>query len=211
MTLIADALLIAGALAAAFYCWILSARVKSLKDLDNGLGAAIAALSGKVDDMQTALRVTQKVTGDSRTDIEGMTSRAEKAAEDLTDLLDRVEAAERREQNRDARRTQTPSRRDAKAGGKPEIKIDEPLRRAEQAEPNPVPVIEEDARARHADDGVVQPLNRRRTAPTVLSNAEKLQREIRDRLADRDRAEESATGSDDVVKTIQSLLVAARQ
>ena len=55
MTLIADGLLIAGALAAAFYCWILSSRVKSLKDLDSGLGAAIAGLSQKVDDMHLSL------------------------------------------------------------------------------------------------------------------------------------------------------------
>lgn len=214
MTLIADALLIAGALAAAFYCWILSARVKSLKDLDNGLGAAIAALSGKVDDMQTALRVTQKVTGESRSDIEGMTSRAEKAATDLNDILTRVEAAERRNQRRTNARKPAPEAAEPVAEPEmeePPVAPSRPARiRAQRQAAN-----EDEARAAPPEveelrePGVIRTLNDRRTAPTVLSNAEKLQREIRDRLADRDRGEER--GSDDVVKTIQSLLVAARQ
>ena len=87
MDLVADGLLIAGALAAAFYCWVLSVRVRSLTDLDNGLGAAIATLSGKVDDMQKALEATRDAAGATVLELEEVTERAENAARRLEDLV----------------------------------------------------------------------------------------------------------------------------
>lgn len=187
MSLIADGLLIAGALAAAFYCWILSARVKSLKDLDKGLGAAISALSGKVDDMQTALKATQEVTGQSHSGMASMTDRAERAAEELTFLLERVEAGERQAQRREKPEKAAPK----PPAAKPAETAESPLRRAL--------------------DGQGAPKLRRTTPPArsnaALTNAEALQREIKDKLADRDQNVEA----EDIVNTIQSLLVAARQ
>ena len=224
MTLIADVLLIAGALAAAFYCWILSARVKSLKDLDAGLGAAIAALSSKVDDMQSALRATQKAHGDTQTDIQDMTTRAQKAAESLSDMLERVEAAERRDERR-ARQERVRVAKEAAAAKEAEENADPvddvaPLRvlkSQEEQAPEEVadaidnaetPAVDAQEELPPAVSSVVQRLNQR-AAPAVLTNAEKLQREIRSRLADRDQP--NSSDSEDVVKTIQSLLVAARQ
>ena len=193
MTLVADGLLIAGAFAAAFYCWILSARVKSLKDLDKGLGAAIASLSGKVDEMQNALKQTQKVAGTTQSGISDVTARAERVAEELSQLLEQIEA--------DARRPQ----------------------RASQAEDRPATMQARRASGRIADDepppsqrGGAQSVPHRQPLrvaelPTerdeALSNAQRLQKEIRDKLTDGGRDGDA----DDLVKTIQSLLVAARQ
>ena len=89
MELIADGLLIAGALAAAFYCWVLSVRVRGLKDLDQGLGAAIAGLSNQVTEMRTALKTTQSSAGASADHLRQSTEAAEAAAERLAALLAR--------------------------------------------------------------------------------------------------------------------------
>lgn len=199
MTLIADTLLIAGALAAAFYCWILSARVKSLKDLDNGLGAAIAALSGKVDEMQTALRVTQKATDASHSGIEAMTERANKAAEDLSDLLNRVEASSQ-----------------ASAKPAPQKKRSRRTPSLEEQRRKLVTLALEDPEDTETEEDFPQGLDEdeiaaspRDAQPVALTNAQKLQSEIRARLADRKR--QSTEAPDEVVQTIQSLLVAARK
>lgn len=91
MSFIADGLLLAGALTAAFYCWILSVRVKGLKDLDTGLGSAIAALSNQVNEMQKALKSTQAVTGASISEMENLADRAEAASNQLRMMLAAVE------------------------------------------------------------------------------------------------------------------------
>lgn len=87
MELIADALLIAGAAGAALYCRVLARRLTALKDLDSGLGAAIAAMSRQVDDMRASLAAAKVVTGDQHRNISQMTARAEMAAGRLELLL----------------------------------------------------------------------------------------------------------------------------
>lgn len=87
MELIADALLIAGALGAAFYCRTLSRRLGALKDLDSGLGAAIAALSRQVDEMRASLEAAKSVSGDQTREVAQLTARAEMAAGRLELLL----------------------------------------------------------------------------------------------------------------------------
>lgn len=91
MDLIADSLLIGGAIAAAFYCWVLSVRVRSLKDLDKGLGGAIAGLSKQVDDMQTALKAAKSVSEGSKVELEALAERAERASEQLRHLLQKAD------------------------------------------------------------------------------------------------------------------------
>ena len=44
MSLIADGLMIAAALVSAIYCHVLAGRLRKLKELDGGVGQAIAAL-----------------------------------------------------------------------------------------------------------------------------------------------------------------------
>jgi len=87
MELIADGLLIAAALVAAFYCFVLSRRMVALSSLDTGLGAAIAALSAQVDGMQGSLDAARKVSGNTLRDMAALTARAEIAAGRLEMLL----------------------------------------------------------------------------------------------------------------------------
>ena len=55
MALIADILMTAGALSAAFYCIVLSRRLTRFNDLEKGIGGAVAVLSAQVDDLKTML------------------------------------------------------------------------------------------------------------------------------------------------------------
>ena len=48
MSLIADGLMIAAALVSAIYCHVLAGRLRKLKELDGGVGQAIAALVAQV-------------------------------------------------------------------------------------------------------------------------------------------------------------------
>jgi hypothetical protein len=87
MEMIADALLIAGAGGAAMYCRVLSSRLRALKDMDSGVGAAIAQLSRQVDDMRLSLDAAKSVSGDQSSALNQLTARAEMAAGRLELLL----------------------------------------------------------------------------------------------------------------------------
>jgi len=87
MSLIADILLIAGALGAAFYCLVLSRRLSRLSSLEDGVGGAIAGLSEQVAGMNAAIdRAQQEAETASRALADG-TARAEAAARRLELLL----------------------------------------------------------------------------------------------------------------------------
>lgn len=87
MTLIADGLLIAGALTAALYCWVLSRRLQSLKRMDRGLGGAIAGLSARVEQTKASLADTKASTSGLTEELAALTARAEIAAGRLELLL----------------------------------------------------------------------------------------------------------------------------
>lgn len=91
MEMIADGLLIAGALTAAFYCWILSSRVKGLTDLDDGLGSAIAALGRQVDELQAALRAVKEDNASAKTQLSDATLKAEDVSNRLNLLITSAE------------------------------------------------------------------------------------------------------------------------
>ena len=55
MTIIADILLVAGALGASIYCFVLSKRLKQFNDLENGVGGAVAAMALQVDDLKQVI------------------------------------------------------------------------------------------------------------------------------------------------------------
>lgn len=80
MSLIADILLIAGALGAAFYCFILSRRLSRFTNLENGMGGAVAVLSVQVDEMTRALEQARTQSRGSAETLEKLTTRAEAAA-----------------------------------------------------------------------------------------------------------------------------------
>lgn len=87
MTLIADILLIAGALGAAIYCIVLSRRLKRFNDLENGVGGAVALMSTQVDDMTKTLSKAQKAAITSTSSLLELTKRAESSAQHLELLV----------------------------------------------------------------------------------------------------------------------------
>ncbi len=87
MQMIADILLGAGALGAAFYCMVLSTRLKKFTRLENGMGGAIAVLSSQVDQMTKVLEAAQLAARNSADTLENKTARGEKVAERLELIL----------------------------------------------------------------------------------------------------------------------------
>ena len=101
MDLVADFLLLAGALAATAYCFVLSRRLRRFTDLEKGVGGAIAVLSAQVDDMTKTLKSAQVSAVGSTKSLSELTERAEGAAKRLELLVaamhDLPEPAPRRE------------------------------------------------------------------------------------------------------------------
>lgn len=87
MMLIADMLLVAGALGAALYCAVLSRRLRRFTDLEKGVGGAVAVLSAQVDDLTQTLTQAQVAAKDSVGRFEDVNKRAEAARERLELLL----------------------------------------------------------------------------------------------------------------------------
>ena len=87
MSLIADFLMIAGALGAAFYCMVLSRRLSRFTDLEKGVGGAIAVLSVQVDDLTKTLQQARDAAGQSTHKLEDLTVRSERVAKRLELLL----------------------------------------------------------------------------------------------------------------------------
>lgn len=87
MALIADIFLMAGALAACFYCFILSRRLRRLTDLEHGVGGAIAVLSVQVDDLSKVLKQAEAVSSHSSKTLSSHTQAAEGVAKRLELLI----------------------------------------------------------------------------------------------------------------------------
>lgn len=87
MDLIADILLGGGAIGAGVYCYVLSRKLAAFTTLENGMGGAIAVLSGQVDDMTRTLDAARAAAGDSTDRLTGLTERAEAAARRLELLV----------------------------------------------------------------------------------------------------------------------------
>ncbi|MCL3881834.1 hypothetical protein [Marivita sp. GX14005] len=83
MDLVADILLVAGALGAGLYCFVLARRLSKFTDLENGVGAAVAVLSAQVTDLQSALDAAQNTAAHSSDTLHSLTERAEDAAKRL--------------------------------------------------------------------------------------------------------------------------------
>lgn len=91
MDYFADIFLGAGALAAAFYCLVLSRKLSRLSGLDQDLGNAIAVLSKQVDEMTNVLSDAKQTAGQSSEQLSTMTSRAEDVAGKLEIMLGALE------------------------------------------------------------------------------------------------------------------------
>lgn len=83
MELIADILLVAGALGAGFYCFVLARRLRRFNDLETGVGGAVAVLSAQVDDLARTLEAARSTAGASTESLERLTDRAEGVARRL--------------------------------------------------------------------------------------------------------------------------------
>lgn len=87
MAFLSDMFLVAAALGATFYCFVLSRRLNKFTDLEKGVGGAIAALSAQVDDMTRTLKSAQGAASASATSLGALTGRAEDAARRLELLV----------------------------------------------------------------------------------------------------------------------------
>lgn len=87
MEFIADILLVAGAIGAGFYCFILAKRLTRFTDLENGVGGAVAVLSAQVDELKGTLDTAQASAGESTQSLKELTDRAEDVARRLELLV----------------------------------------------------------------------------------------------------------------------------
>lgn len=87
MELIADILLVAGALGAGLYCHVLARRLNRFNDLENGVGGAVAVLSAQVDDLSKTLSAAQSAASSSSDSLEALTERAETVSRKLELLV----------------------------------------------------------------------------------------------------------------------------
>jgi hypothetical protein len=87
MELIADILMVAGAMGAGFYCFVLARRLARFNDLERGMGGAVATLSAQVDDLTRALSLAHKTATASTGTLETLTERADTVARKLELLV----------------------------------------------------------------------------------------------------------------------------
>ncbi|WP_443020455.1 hypothetical protein [Shimia sp. Alg240-R146] len=87
MNMIADILMVAGALGASVYCYVLARRLAKFNDLEAGVGGAVAVLSTQVDDLTRTLKSAQATAGNSTKQLQELTKRAEGASKRMELLL----------------------------------------------------------------------------------------------------------------------------
>ncbi len=87
MELIADVLLVVGALGAGLYCYVLAKRLSRFNDLETGVGGAVAVLSAQVDDLTKTLQLAQNTASKSSGSLSELTDRAEGVAKRLELLV----------------------------------------------------------------------------------------------------------------------------
>lgn len=83
MELIADILLVAGALGASLYCFVLSRRLKRFTDLEQGVGGAVAVLSAQADELKKSLDAARTASDRSGDALRDLTERAQSVAQRL--------------------------------------------------------------------------------------------------------------------------------
>lgn len=83
MELIADILLVAGALGAGLYCFVLARRLKRFTDLEKGVGGAVSVLSAQAEELRKSLDAARAASDQSGQQLQGLTERAESVAKRL--------------------------------------------------------------------------------------------------------------------------------
>ena len=87
LSLTADILLVAGALGAGLYCFVLSKRLRRFTDLENGVGGAVAVLAVQVNDLEKSLSEAKTAASNSIQSVTQVTERAEASARRLELLI----------------------------------------------------------------------------------------------------------------------------
>ncbi len=122
MDMIADILLVAGALGAAVYCIVLAGRLKRFNNLQNGVGGAVAVLSAQVDDMTRTLQNAQKAAITSSVTLTSLTERAEDVSKRLELMLASMHDLPDQEKDTIAStNTETVDKKAKKAPGAPDV------------------------------------------------------------------------------------------
>ncbi|KIC38659.1 hypothetical protein RA27_19760 [Ruegeria sp. ANG-R] len=83
MELIADILLVAGALGAGLYCFVLARRLRRFTDLEKGVGGAVSVLSAQAEELRKSLDAAREASDDSGNALQALTERAETVAQRL--------------------------------------------------------------------------------------------------------------------------------
>lgn len=83
MELIADILLVAGALGAGLYCFVLAKRLKRFTDLEKGVGGAVSVLSVQAEQLKKSLDAARLASDHSGQQLRELTERAESVAQRL--------------------------------------------------------------------------------------------------------------------------------
>jgi hypothetical protein len=211
MELIADALLIAGAVGAAVYCRALAQRLGALRDMDSGLGAAIAALSRQVDEMRQSLDAAKSISGDHTREAAQLAARAEMAAGRLELLLASLhEGGERRPVGR-----QSTARRAAREDSAPkrEPRWMQAVDNEDDDAADDAPITPDEIEERAAVEAVLRSLSRNRTEPSSPATQGAVRSEIDEAEAEQrpsifDEAFEALGGDDTdhrpVTRAVQS-------
>lgn len=87
MDLLMNGLLMAASLFAGGYCWVLARRVRDLKSLDKGLGAAIVTLTRQIELARVTLDEARASSRDTRQDLAQLVAKADAAGNQLRLLL----------------------------------------------------------------------------------------------------------------------------
>ncbi|WP_424831881.1 hypothetical protein [Ruegeria sp.] len=126
MELIADILLVAGALGAGVYCFVLARRLKRFTDLEKGVGGAVSVLSAQADELKASLDAARMASDQSGKTLEDLTQRAESVAQRLELMMASMHDVIPQEEPQGTNATEPPS--DA----------DEPVEDAEAQSTEPV-------------------------------------------------------------------------
>jgi hypothetical protein len=87
MDLLMNGLLMAASLFAGGYCWVLARRVRDLKSLDKGLGAAIVTLTRQIELARVTLDEARASSRDTRQELAQLVAKADAASNQLRLLL----------------------------------------------------------------------------------------------------------------------------
>jgi hypothetical protein len=87
MDLLMNGLLMAASLFAGGYCWVLARRVRDLKSLDKGLGAAIVTLTRQIELARVTLEEARSSSRDTRQELAQLVAKADAAGSQLRLLL----------------------------------------------------------------------------------------------------------------------------